>query len=448
MGHLAVSNTDPYWITVLPESIRARLTGRASLHAVLHNSGWLLLDKFVRIFVGVFVGAWVARYLGPVAYGEVAYVLAYLAFFQVAVSLGLDGVVVRELAQFPSRSGQVLGTIFFMRLGMGMLSWALAVVGLAALNGREDPSVLLIVIAGSTLIFQPADTIDLWFQSQSQSRRTVVAKLSAYCVSNGVRVALLLCQASLVWFVLVVAIDAMIAAAGLALIYRRTQGGVRWLWDFEFAKRLLTETWPYTLSSLAVLVYMRFDQILIREILGSKDLGLYAAVLPLSTVWNMLPTVVCTSVAPFIAKKKSESEYEYYKALLLVFRVFLLTSLSLSVLVAVLSPLIVKLLFGSAYIGSSSILAIHIFTNVPVFLGVAQSLWFTNENRSGVMLRNTLLGGFVALVANYYFLPVLGVEGAAISAVLSFFTSGVILNVFGAKEVFFMQLGINTRKIK
>lgn len=441
-------NSEPYWITLLPESIRARLSGRANLHAAVHNGGWLLFDKFVRIFVGVLVGAWVARYLGPDAYGEVAYVLAYLAFFQVAVSLGLDGIVVRELAKDSCSRGQVLGTVFFMRLGVGGLSWVSAVAGLIALNGWLDPSILLVLIAGSALIFQPADTIDLWFQSQSQSRRTVAAKLSAFFVSNGIRIVLILYHAPLAWFVLVVAIDAMVAAFGLALIYRRSQSGPPWLWNTYLAKRLLAETWPYAVSSLAVLVYMRFAQILIRDMLGSKDLGLYAAILPLSTVWNMLPTVVCTSVAPMIARKKAESEGAYYKALLLIFRVFLFFSLSLSVAVAVLAPFIVRTLFGSAYQGASCILAIHVFTNVPVFLGVAQSLWFTNENRAGIMLRNTLLGGCVALVANYYFLPMLGVEGAAISAVLSFFTSGVLLNAFGAREVFFMQIGINTRKSK
>ena len=441
-------NTDPYWISILPAPIRNRLVGRVNLHAIVHNSGWLLLDKFARIFFGVLVGAWVARYLGPDAYGEVAYALAYLAFFQVAVSLGLDGIVVRELSKYPTQGGRILGTVFFMRLGVGIFSWILSVGGLMVVNGWQDKSVLLVLIAGSALIFQPADTIDLWFQSQSQSRRTVIAKSSAYVISNGIRVVLLLCQASLIWFVLVVAIDAMIAAVALAFIYRQSKSNVRWLWSSNLAKTLLAETWPYAVSSLAVMVYMRFDQILIRGILGSKDLGLYAAMLPLSTVWNMLPTVICTSVAPLIARKKAENESEYYKVLLFVFRSFLVASLSLSVVIAMLSPLIVKTLYGSAYMGSSKILAIHIFTNVPVFLGVAQSLWFTNENRAGVMLRNTLLGGCVALVANYYLLPILGVEGAAISAVLSFFTSGVLLNVFGAREVFLMQIGIDVRKFK
>jgi PST family polysaccharide transporter len=124
----------------------------------------------------------------------------------------------------------------------------------------------------------------------------------------------------------------------------------------------------------------------------------------------------------------------------------LILGILLSIVIAFLSEPIVGVLYGSAYAGAGSVLAIHIFTNVPVFMGVAQGLWFTNENRTSVLMRNTMVGGVVAIMANYFLLPSMGVKGAAVSAVLSFFASGIFLNLFGAKEVFKMQLGINTRK--
>ena len=433
---------------LLPKLLQQRIAGRFNLHAAIHNSGWLLFDKLARIIIGLFVGAWVARYLGPNAYGEVAYALAYLAFFQVAVYLGLDGIIVRDISKYPTRSGEILGTALFMRMITGVISWAIAIVGLMLANGWHDQTVFLMLIAGSALVFQPADTIDLWFQSQSQSRRTVIAKLTSFFISNGVRVLLVTQNASVAWFVFVVAIDAMMSSLGLVAIYRLANFRLYWVWNFSVAKKLLRESWPYTLSSLSVMVYMRFDQILIKGMLGSKALGLYAVILPLSNVWNMIPIVICSSLAPIIARRKSESEDEYYKVLLFIFRSFLLVSLSLSVVIALLAIPIVNILYGESYVDSSSILAIHVFTNVPVFLGVAQGLWFTNEKRPGLMLRNTLIGGCVALIANYYFLPIMGVKGAAISAVLSFFTSGILLNFFGAREVFMMQLGMDPRRLK
>lgn len=186
---------DPYWLRFLPASLRHRLAGRVNLHVIIHNSGWLLFDKLVRILLGLLVGAWVARYLGPANFGELAYVLAYIAFFQAIANLGADGIIVRDIARDKNAAPQVLGTAFTLRLGVGLACWLAAIGGMAWSNGFDDPSVSLTALAGGTLIFQAADTIDLWFQSQSQSRRTVVAKLIAYLVSNGVKVGLILMQA-------------------------------------------------------------------------------------------------------------------------------------------------------------------------------------------------------------------------------------------------------------
>jgi len=63
----------------------------------LKSASWLLLDKMVRIFGGLFIGIWIARYLGPSDFGILNYALAYVAFFQVFVGLGLNQIVVREI---------------------------------------------------------------------------------------------------------------------------------------------------------------------------------------------------------------------------------------------------------------------------------------------------------------------------------------------------------------
>lgn len=39
------------------------------LRKVIGNTGWLVSDRFLRLGVGFFVGAWVARYLSPERFG-------------------------------------------------------------------------------------------------------------------------------------------------------------------------------------------------------------------------------------------------------------------------------------------------------------------------------------------------------------------------------------------
>src|SRR5438105_4474650 len=98
------------------------------------NAGWMLLDRLLRIAISVVVGAWVARYLGPDRYGELAYVLAMLALFYAACGLGLDGPVVRDITQDPHDTATVLGTAFRLRLAAGVVGWLSATAIVVALR--------------------------------------------------------------------------------------------------------------------------------------------------------------------------------------------------------------------------------------------------------------------------------------------------------------------------
>ena len=109
----------------LPAFVRSRLEGRRVLLMAINNSSWLLLERLVRLVLGLLVVAWVARYLGPAQYGELAYVLAYMAFFVVLAALGLDGIVLRDVSQDSTAAGELLGTTLYLRLSMGLLCWLL-----------------------------------------------------------------------------------------------------------------------------------------------------------------------------------------------------------------------------------------------------------------------------------------------------------------------------------
>jgi O-antigen/teichoic acid export membrane protein len=83
---------------------------------LVKNTGWILFDRLFRLLLGVTVGAWVARHLGPVGYGQLSYVLSLLILFQSVCMLGLDGPVVREVAHDRSQTGIVLGSAFSLSI--------------------------------------------------------------------------------------------------------------------------------------------------------------------------------------------------------------------------------------------------------------------------------------------------------------------------------------------
>jgi O-antigen/teichoic acid export membrane protein len=432
--------TPPIWFSCLPKFLKRRLDGRLSILAIVSNSGWLLLDKLLRLGLSVVVGIWVARYLGPSQFGELSYVLAYIVFFQAIANLGLDGIVVRDLSNDKLPASYLLGTAFILRLIVGSLCWISAIIFIGIINGWHDNGVLLTALVGSSLIFQSVDAIDLWFQSQSQSRRTVVAKISAYIISNSLKIYFVYIRAPLPAFALVIVIEGFLAAVGLFLSYKKYPCQVKWMPTKKIAYKLLQESWPFVLSGVSIVIYMRIDQIMIKEFIGIKKLGIYAAVLPLATVWQIIPVALNASLAPFVARKKLCSEEEYWLVLRKIFKFYALLGWVVCIPTILLSHWLVPILFGPSYQEGINVLSIYVFTNLFINMGMAQGLWMLNERKPMISLVNTMVGAVVCVIGNYFLIPHFGILGTSVVAVLSQLSSTMLTNLLFSKRIFLMQI--------
>lgn len=442
---MTINNQNPLWIRCLPKILRNFLEGRSSLLAAIHNSGWIFFDKILRATLGLLVGAWVARYLGPSQFGELAYCIAFIAIFQSVTNLGLDGIVVREVASHPNRANIVLGTTYQLRLLMGGISWVMALVIYGITNDFQGEGLWVVGLVGAGMIFQVADTVDLWFQGNSQSKRTVLAKASAYLLSNAMRVILILVEAPLLAFGAAIAVEGALTAFALYVAYRQFPTHKMWEKYHPEAKKLLQESWPYLISGLSIMLYMRIDQVMIKSMLGEYELGIFAAIIPISNLWNMIPVAICTSIAPFMAKKRIDGSEALQITLVKMFRFFWILCLVIISLTFLLSGIIIRFMYGSAYEEAIPILNIYVITCIPIFMGLGQGLWLLNERKSFLAPLQTITGAIVSIVTNLIFLPTWGLEGAAVAAVLSQISSCFLINSIFARNLFFMQLGFHSK---
>jgi O-antigen/teichoic acid export membrane protein len=430
----------PVWLSYLPKILQKNLDGRYNLLVILSNSGWLFLDKLLRLGLSVVVGVWVARYLGPSQFGELAYILAYIVFFQAIANLGLDGITVRDISKNKTEANNLLGTVFFLRLAVGGFCWVSAIIIMGVLNGWYHRSVLLTALVGSSLIFQSSDTIDLWFQSQSQSRRTVIAKISAYLFSAGVKIYLILIGAPLAAFAAVFVLEGSLAALGMTFAYKKYPCAKNWTLSATIASKLLCESWPFILSGISIMVYMRIDQIMIKQMLGVEHLGIYAAVLPLATLWQIIPVSLNASLAPFVARKKADSEGEYWLVLQKIFKAYALIGWLVCIPTIALSHWVVPLLYGTDYQDGALVLSIYVLTNLFVNMGMAQALWMLNERKPFVSLVNAMTGAVVCVLGNYLLIPQFGILGVATVAVFAQISSTMLTNLIFSRRIFLIQV--------
>jgi PST family polysaccharide transporter len=193
---------------------------------------------------------------------------------------------------------------------------------------------------------------------------------------------------------------------------------------------------------------MRIDQVMIKNLLGEHELGIYAAIIPISNLWNMLPVAICASFAPMMAKKRSEGIDIFNASLTRMFRIFWVLCLVIILATLLLSRVVIKLMYGDAYLDSIPVLNIYVFTCIPVFMGVGQSLWILNERKPYLYPMQTISGAIVSVLANLILLPLWGINGGAFAAVIAQITSCFLINSIFVRRLFLMQIGFIGRKIK
>jgi PST family polysaccharide transporter len=396
---------------------------------IVLNAAWLFGDKITRMVLGLFVGVWIARYLGPEQFGALQYAIAFVAIFAPLATLGLDGIVVRFLLQEPTERGELLGTAFLMRLCGGMIAVCVVFATVLIVRDGERSTHWLVGICALALIIQSVDIVDLWFQSQLQSRYSVVAKGCAFMSLSFVKIMLIIYNAPLVAFAWAVLAEAVIGAICLVLAYRKMRvNPLRWHGSSRRAKALLRDSWPLVLSGISVMIYMKIDLIMLGQMAGSSAVGIYSAASGMSEIWYFIPSVIVTSMFPMLLNDKSISASRYHEKLQHLFGVLVVIALAISVPTTFVATPLVVALFGQKFAAAGPVLAVHIWASVFVFLGVAQSAWDLAENLLRLSMMRTIAGALLNVGLNLVLIPQFAALGAAIATVLSYACSAYLFN--------------------
>jgi PST family polysaccharide transporter len=410
--------------------------------AILQNVAWLFFDRILRMGVGLFVGVWVARYLGVEKFGIFNYATAIVALFNPLTKLGLDGLIIRSIVREPGIKDQILGTTFWLKLAGAIASIFLAVSSIFVLHHDDQLTVGIVAILATAGIFQAFDAIDYWFQSQIQSKYTVVARNTAFIITALVKVALIKMQAPLVAFAWATLAEVALGTVGLIIVYRFKGYSIFWRWSLTLAKTLLKESWPLMLSGLTIMIYMKIDQIMLGEMVDTTAVGLYSAATRISEVWYFIPMAIASSVGPRIYAAKEISEEVYYQKIQQLLRLLVLISIFVALPMTFLSNRIITMLFGSSYLAAGSILAIHIWAAVFVSMGIATGIWFVAEGFTHLAFQRNLIGAVTNIFLNLFLIPAYAGVGAAIATVISYAIASFLSHSINLKtrKIFKLQI--------
>lgn len=388
------------------------------------NTLWLFSDRLLRMGIGLVVGVWIARYLGPEGYGLLSFAGSYVMLFSALALFGLEALVVRELVADVGQRATILGTAFLIRLASGGLAYLLAVGTILLLRPGDSAVLLLVALLGSSLLFQSLEVIDLWFQSRVASRYTVMARSAAFLATSATKVACVLAGASLAAIAVATAAEALLAAAFLLLAYRLRQERVSaWRWDCARFRTLVGSAVPMVLSGIVLMIYLRIDQVMLGALASEAEVGFYAAAVRISEVWYFVPAAIVSSLFPRIVELRATDQALFEQRLQRLYNLMAFLGYGVALPVTLLAPWLVRLLFGSAYQPAGPLLAVLIWAGLFANLTVARNAHFIALDWGRAQLWAASAGAIANILLNLLLIPRYGAMGAAVATCLSYWVA-------------------------
>lgn len=398
------------------------------------NIGWLLLDKFMRLSIGLLITMWLAQYLGPTQFGQMNFVTSIVAIFAVFATLGLKGVVVKELVNQPTTTFNVLGSAFLLKVLGALVTYALLIAFSFFVLPSTVETKWFIAIVGVSILFKTSEVVNFYFEAKVESKYVVWVENCAFVTASGIKLGLLWFEAPLIAFFIAIVIEALLMAFALLFIYQRQ---VSSLMNWQATKRqmssLLSQSWPLIISSAAWVVYTRVDQVMLGTMLDAQAVGLYAAAVRLTEIANIVPMIITFSMVPLIMPLRADNKDLYQTKFQQVYDLAVGLMIVGAVLTLFIATDVVGILYGDAYAASASVLKIHVWTCVFIAMATVSGKYLLNEGLQKITMQRHLFGVCLNIPMNYVAIPLYGIEGAAGTSLISLAISNYLFDAFSSR---------------
>jgi len=401
----------------------------SDLGRVLRNVSWVSGERALRLLIGLAVTSVLARYLGPHDFGLLSLGLAIVAILMPFTELGLQGIIIKAHVEEPEHSNLITGTSFIMRIIGGFVTVLLAVGAAKILSDKDTNLVPIVTVLSLTALFRSTDTFKHIFESRVYSKPIIIAEFCSAISANAFKLIAVASGASLLTFAMIHSIEGIITAVAIVAVYRKYVGELSKIrFSLSKAVELLRKCWPLILASLAVVIYMKIDQIMLGVMLDETNVGIYAIAARISEVWYFVPGVMVWSTFPFLVEAKKENTEFYIRRLIRLFRSVIFLAVSVALAINLFGSPMINLLFGEQFNQASGVLSIHAWGGVFAVLSIVTRYWSINENLQHLEIIRTVSGAIINILLNLLLIPKYGIMGAAYATLLSHLWAGFLFD--------------------
>ncbi|WP_459210260.1 flippase [Aquimarina rhabdastrellae] len=403
----------------------------------------IIWGVFSKLFSGLklaIFGIMVARYLGPEKFGIISYVVSFVSLLSVLAEFRLNNILLREISK-GNNIEKLLGTSFYICFFFATIGYL--TLSFIAYSIKDSIDIkIFIVLYGLSYFFQMFRFLRAYFIAKQKNNIIVKSELITTIIILLLTYILIILKTSITYFIILRVLDLLLFSVIMLTFYNNKYGKIKkWKYDKSIKNKLIKDSFPLVLSGFALIVFQKIDQIMIKHFIDSEAVGQYAAAVSVTSIIAFIPIVISESLVPILVKirEKDNDQYIWFRQRFSDFLTW--SSILMSFVIMITSPIIIKLLYGESYLPSIEIMKIFAWKGFFIGIGAVAGQIMIIENTHQISYIKSIVGGCVNLILNFFFIQEYGSIGAVWASILAFAASSYIthLFIFRYKYIFKIQ---------
>lgn len=408
----------------------------------IKNALWMMSEKLITIFGLFFVTSFVAKYIGPFRFGQLALAMAIFQIVQVIAQLGCDNIIFKRVAQ-NTRSGLILiYSSFSVRASI------YAIISIFILGGfyyeADLTNYIFLISVCIACFFTSMDVFTIYNDATLNSKFNTIANVVGLLSGLSLRYAIAFFELPAYLLGLPIILTTMIPFF-LRVYYAPKVNNLPPRKKKKYNKYLLATGIPLVVSTVSMSLYSRLNQFSLSYFSGNYELGIYSVALTLGTAWVFIGNALSIS---FLSKIYSEKDnaLALKKTSGLILIVFIILTI-FPIFFIILGKYIIINLYGDGYLASYRILIILCFSTLISSLGFISNRYIVSLSGYQYLSRKTLLLLVLSVPISIVMVSLFGLYGAAYSVLIVEFLSLTIMNYFFRKGVV-LEMHLNAFNLK
>lgn len=395
------------------------IIGKDTIEFVSHSKNYITAD-FINKGIAFLTIPIFTRLLTPGEYGYLSLYTTIVSIFSILLVLGFRGAIGRyyyeEEVEFDSFLGTIISFLFLYNLIVIPMLYIFRSHFSDFLN---IPEMIFVLGIFSAFISIPLRLLLKFFQTSKQSK--IYSRLSILKQT-------IILPISIIWTYLLIEnrylgkINAQIVITLFLTIY----AGYKLLklsnYKYKIKKNHLVYALSYSIPliphALSGFILSHFDQIIINQLTGSYNTGLYSFAYKIGMIIVIISGAMNRSFTPIFYENYNKGNYNKINNIALNFSKYIFF---LAVGLILFSQEVVMIMADKSYYPALSLVPVIIIGGIWHFFYYVYSTYAFYKKKTGVISFLTFSAGFLNIGLNYLLIPKFGYSVAAYTTVFTYF---------------------------